>query len=273
MYRLLLLTALTLTACGPNDSINPWPPVSGAAASSATAELRDSDDDDERGQSRAERRDDDEEDRRRGPNLNPGIARPGSSPRGLTYARWQTRWWKWLLAQPSTVNPAADATGADCAQGQSGDVWFLAGNFGGATTRNCTIPSGKALFFPVVNVVWVQFKTDPPATVKDLRQQLRPALLPSTLSVTIDGRPVVKPEQYLDESTVFTARLPDDNIFGVDDTLCDRDRAGRLACSPSLDLGYYLFVRPLSKGAHTIRFTAATPVGFSLDVTYNLQVL
>lgn len=30
-------------------------------------------------------------------------------------------------------------------------MWFLAGTFGGPATRECSIPAGKQLFFPLVN--------------------------------------------------------------------------------------------------------------------------
>src|SRR5262245_36308823 len=62
---------------------------------------------------------------------NPGIIPPGARPYGKTYGEWGARWWQWLLAIPAPVNPNLDPTGANCGQGQSGPVWFVAGNFGG----------------------------------------------------------------------------------------------------------------------------------------------
>src|SRR2546427_7156737 len=72
-------------------------------------------------------------------NPNPGIAPPNSHPHGLTYGEWNGRWWQWALSIPSDVNPVLDTTGVHCAEGQTGKVWFLAGTFGGAATRTCTI--------------------------------------------------------------------------------------------------------------------------------------
>jgi hypothetical protein len=65
----------------------------------------------------------------------------------LTYAEWTARWWQWLLSIPEDRNPAADQTGENCDEGQSGPVWFLAGTFGGLNERVCTIPAGKSLLF------------------------------------------------------------------------------------------------------------------------------
>lgn len=37
-----------------------------------------------------------------------------------------------------------------CASDQAGPVWYLAGTAGGSVMRNCTVPAGKALFFPLI---------------------------------------------------------------------------------------------------------------------------
>ena len=52
---------------------------------------------------------------------------------------------------PQDKNPTADVTGENCDEGQSGPVWFLAGTFGGLNERNCEIPAGKSILFPVIN--------------------------------------------------------------------------------------------------------------------------
>ncbi len=60
-------------------------------------------------------------------------------------------WWQWALSIPAAINPITDATGEFAAVGQSGPVWYLAGNFGGTTVRTVTVPADKALFFPILN--------------------------------------------------------------------------------------------------------------------------
>src|SRR5579884_1628590 len=87
-------------------------------------------------------------------NPNPGVFPPGSHPYGRTYEQWSNAWWQWALSIPTNVNPLLDTTGANCQQGQSGKVWFLAGTLGGSpVVRKCTIPAGKAIFFPVLNTI------------------------------------------------------------------------------------------------------------------------
>lgn len=61
----------------------------------------------------------------------------------------QTQWWQWAGGIPIEVNPIADETGKYCDAGQRGPYWFLSGNFGGRTTRECTVPQGVRLLVPV----------------------------------------------------------------------------------------------------------------------------
>ena len=86
-------------------------------------------------------------------NLNPTIIPPGTTGFGKTYGAWSAAWWQYVFAQPASSNPLTDPTGAVCQAGQSGPVFFLVGTAGtGTATRDrCTLPAGKALFFPLVN--------------------------------------------------------------------------------------------------------------------------
>lgn len=78
-----------------------------------------------------------------------------ASAYGNTYGEWSARWLQRLFAIPAATHPALDTTGAHCAEGQAGPVWFLAGTFGGdPVTRHCSVPVGKALFFPLAAVLF-----------------------------------------------------------------------------------------------------------------------
>ncbi|MEV7729467.1 hypothetical protein AB0P15_32845 [Streptomyces sp. NPDC087917] len=70
---------------------------------------------------------------------------------GLDAGRLAARWWKWALSAPSGRSPVADTTGEHAHWRQSPDVWFLAGTYGGRVVRRCTVPTGRPLFFPVIN--------------------------------------------------------------------------------------------------------------------------
>jgi hypothetical protein len=58
-----------------------------------------------------------------------------------------------MLSIPKKKNPSFDRTGKYCSINQDNhNVWFLTGTFGnvGPIKRKCIIPSGKAIFFPVL---------------------------------------------------------------------------------------------------------------------------
>ncbi len=201
-------------------------------------------------------------------NSNPGIRPPEKKTYGKTYGQWAAAWQQWAFSIPADQSPFLDETGASAGAGQSGPVWFLAGNFGGETVRNITVPSGKSLFFPVVNSFFIRTEPEEPTDVAGIRPILL-GFLPPTYACEIDGRSVQDLEDYYTESPLFTQRLFADNIFGI--------APGKYG--PAMTLGYYLMVNPLRPGSHTIHFSGLHPNGpgedddFTLDVTYNITVV
>lgn len=201
----------------------------------------------------------------------PRVAAIGSTPGGQTYGRWAAEWWQWVLSLPAATNPIVDTTGANCALGQIDKVWFLAGSGGNeSVSRSCTIPSGRSIFFPLINSVFVAFPDDP---AREKTERFVRAHSQCTdvrfHEVTVDGVPVANPAQYFtgpsgSPSPLFNALVPGDNFFGLP--------AGTMT-SPDGEQGYYLFLWPLSPGRHTIRWlvTGCTP-GAVQDLTYHLTV-
>ena len=126
---------------------------------------------------------------------------------GATYGEWSARWWQWLLSIPAAINPNLDSTGANCGEGQVDDVWFLAGTFGGAVNRSCTIPAGKPIFFPLINNIAI--KPYGYETLLDLRR-LAAAFVDTVtvLDANIDGTPVQNLFDFRVRSPVFTVIAP-----------------------------------------------------------------
>jgi len=207
----------------------------------------------------------------------PLIAPINSLPAGQSYGRWAAEWWQWALGTPAAVNPVLDTTGEYCTQRQVDGVWFLAGSFSSdPVTRNCNIPAGKSLFFPLINKGYVAYLNDPANTrTEDFIRAAGSCTEPAHITVRIDGYNVPKPTQFFtgesgSQSPFFNIQLPPNNVFGDDGT-----GIPELLLSPSAEQGYYLFVQPLSSGAHTIHFTASgcNSDGLTQDITYNLIVL
>lgn len=183
------------------------------------------------------------------------------------------QWWQWIYSLPSSVNPNLDTTGADCVVGQRGDIWFLAGNFGGAVTRTCSVPEGKVLFFPVVNSSFFNSpNTCGQGPESFSAKQMRAAVAPfidgaTNVSATLDGRPVKNIQRV--RSEVFEVSLPASNVYEFFGVSCASG-----VYSPAIDDGYYVQLKPLGAGAHELNIHAEVPAsGFVLDVTYNLTVV
>ena len=187
---------------------------------------------------------------------------------GKTYAQFAAGWLEWAHAIPVSTNPILDNDGSYGAIGQSGKVWYLAGNFGGSTIRSLTVPSGTALFFPLANIFWVntpETGDEPwsPSWEASVRQSLATTIDGAhSLSLEVDGVPSATVQSLRVASRVGTCVLPADNIVS---TLAN---AGPHECVGD---GYWALLAPLTVGQHTIRFTGGI-AGFSLDVTYNLTV-
>ena len=187
------------------------------------------------------------------------------------YSAYQAKWWQWAASLPADHNPLLDT--ADGSAGQSGPVWYLGGSFGtGVADRTLTVPAGKALFFPVINLAY--FLTDATDTEEGSRDLINTIMDHIVSSfVEIDGQPVAHLERFRTVSRLFDiGPLPANNILGVD--------AGRVI--PTVDDGIYVLLLPLTPGEHTIHFgghvlvPADVPVvggfEFSQDATYHITV-
>jgi type II secretory pathway pseudopilin PulG len=184
---------------------------------------------------------------------------------GATYGEWSARWWQWLLSIPAAINPNLDGTGANCAQGQEDDVWFLAGTFGGTVTRTCTIPAGKPIFFPLINTI--AFKPAGQETLLDLRRLAADFIDSVTvLQATIDGTAIQNLVNFRVRSPSFTVIAPPGGLVPP----------GKLSVpgntDPLVSDGYWLLLSPLPAGPHVIHFHSETSGGFVVDVIYNLTI-
>ena len=191
---------------------------------------------------------------------------PAIPPLATRYSTHAANWWKWALSVPADKSPLLDTTGANCGQGQSGLVFYLAGSFSDQPiTRNCTVPAGKHIIFPVVNAAYFAFAEDPAEqkTEAYLRSQVEYIKDSTELEVEIDGVEVSNVSRFFERSDIFSVTLPDNNVFGLP--------AG-FKLAPAADAGFYIGIAPLLGGQHTIHFHGKTPDGFVQDVTYNLNV-
>src|SRR5882762_5062046 len=146
----------------------------------------------------------------------PLASRAESTSDGQSFKALSAQWWQWVLSVPTAANPLTDTSGANCMVGQRGPVWFLAGSFGGAASRRCSVPEGVPLFFPIVNNVQVNTPNICGQTAAITVAQMRAVIAPfidgvTGLSVTLNSRAVTGIRRV--QSDPFISALPVDNIF------------------------------------------------------------
>jgi hypothetical protein len=203
---------------------------------------------------------------------------PAEQVSGKPITEWTQNWWAYMFSYGCEEFPILDEDGSKAVPSTAGPVIFLPGNFGGSTTRAITVPGGKALLFPVVNTLWSYHPcyglADEDAahangTLEEfILSQINPALDGATnLSVTLDGYSFTNLAQYRFTSGFYNF-VPNPELadcFG-DPCLLQTDLIW-------LTGGYWIMLKPLQYGQHTLNFTGTVPAnGFELDITYNITV-
>jgi hypothetical protein len=198
------------------------------------------------------------------------VVSPQSRTQGATYAQWSARWWQWAMELPVDGHPFIDDPSFDVTSGQSGSVWFLAAPFG-TVERTCTVPTGTYLFVGLLNAEASDLEglgdtpEDQLATAQFLADHIR------DVSCSVDGDEVANLGSYRVASPQFDFDAPTPWIFG--------DTGGE---GTSTADGYYVMIRPLSSGQHTLQYSGSIhfsvaegdPFDFDtdLDMTYHLTV-
>lgn len=210
---------------------------------------------------------------------------PDSAPYGRTYSEWMAAWQQWVTSIPATSHPLFDTGPADT--GQSGPVFFLGGKFcafnatdcgTNNVVRNITVPAGKAFFFPIVDAEVSTVETgggDPNGAnaIKDINalRQLAAQYTDgyTNLALEVDGHAVQDIQSFRVQSTAFEYYLPANDIF----TAIGEGTFTPGNYFPGVDDGYYVMLKPLAPGKHTIHFHAYAALWtWTLDVTYNVTI-
>jgi hypothetical protein len=195
-------------------------------------------------------------------------------PYGRSMVTWSESWWRWLMSSPASSNPNLDATGADCGQGQGGDVFFLASTFGpGSLTRTCTVPAKTALLVPLSAYLNdypcpASFGFEPPPG-ETLEQFLAEGAAGvedgvTSLSLTVDGAAVPNLFDYRYGTPLFHFTGDPSLTAAVDPCVTGTNQVAAAD-------GFYVILKPLAPGAHTVTFGAASP-NIQSSITYQLSV-
>jgi hypothetical protein len=207
------------------------------------------------------------------------VVEPGQEYNGKSYNQLAAEWTNWLVTEPIATNPVFDPDGRYCGRNQHGKVWFLASTLDGFVNRSCEIPSGKSIFLSLGGV-FVSFAPEFPASDDPCSQLATDAekvrcdvnndvpVAPSiAFEATLDGEPIEDLFAFRTQSPPggFTLRVPNPS-FLTDLGLPAGDR------TPAVADGYFLFLKPLKRGRHTLNFQMTNPDQSVRGVNYTLIV-
>lgn len=160
-----------------------------------------------------------------------------------TFGDLTARWWQWAHRMP--IDPYLDPDGRWCGIDQEGPVWFLAGTDGTFNAnRTCVVPAGRHILVPIINMRHSnsrQHHGEPlPLPCKVLQEgaAVNNDRLGSAI-VLIDGVPVTDVAQY---------RVRSNGCFPL---IAGDDESPSTAAD-----GYWLLLKPLPSGRHTLTIGA-----------------
>jgi hypothetical protein len=191
---------------------------------------------------------------------------------GKKMGEWVADWWQWVLSTPIGVNPFFDADGTNAGVGQRGKAWFLVGSdTGDATTRAINVPAGRPILIPVIATWWDNAGLLPSDwfTTDELYAkvaQFADGVDAESVVFTIDGVALTDIAKRRVKSIEFEYAVSPGSIavgLGAEE--------GTIIY-PAVSDGFWVMLRPLSAGNHTIHWEAASG-GSSYDVTYNLTAV
>ncbi|HEV8700613.1 MAG TPA: tetratricopeptide repeat protein [Candidatus Polarisedimenticolia bacterium] len=191
------------------------------------------------------------------------IVPPGGTIDGKTIAEFAAEWWKWSQSVPEDQDPVDDETGRHCAVGQRGPIWFLAGGYDSSKKqRACEVPSGKYIFFPVINKLAWPRDRDRHFSCDDAKRKAAIADERTVeLFVVIDG-------SALDDVKRF--RASSDKCFNMQEWIAPG--RGTHDAYPSATDGYWIMLEPMSEGQHSIAFGGRRSGETIQDIRYQLTI-
>lgn len=190
-----------------------------------------------------------------------------SYPYGISYGQWTVKWWQWLLSTPKSCNPLVDESGANSNVNQPAEhVWFLAGKLGSENKsfplRNCMIPFGRSILFPVINC------EANPIEYPDLKTEQNLIDHVTRDENTIVQKTCLLNDRYIpsqrvkSDPLIFKVNLNGDNVYNV-------NGGDTIACAD----GYWIFLKPLPPGEYLLSFRGSCENGrLSSGADYRLKI-
>ncbi len=207
-----------------------------------------------------------------------------SPARRAAYEHAATGWTRWALEQNWSSGPVLDPDGSQCGSEQSDKLWYLAGTTGGAVERECTIPSNRRLFFPLINR-WVGISNElivegDPETDPEILQGFVASYFAGgrattcSLTLELDGEPLLPDLETMDEELYSDVLDPFQMEMGDDNYISEFGYvAGPYTAWVA---GHWAMLDRLTPGNHTLVLGGASctddSIDFETQASYKLRV-
>lgn len=176
---------------------------------------------------------------------NTAVYSKDSTPFGVPYKDWITRWWQWNVGIPSSQHPRDNYTAEKCTVNQNGSVWFIPDILTGKEERICTIPEGKAILVPLIAGECDGSESQSQSDA-DLQQCSTAGDEFGAISATLDGQKIENLDSYRTGTDFFNLSYVKDNIFDVP--------AGTYR---GVADGFFVFLKPLPVGNHELQIKSS----------------
>jgi hypothetical protein len=189
-------------------------------------------------------------------------------PYGKTYGAWTVKWWQWIYSVPMEINPLLDLNGEHWKKRQRWpDVRFLVGIFGEVQKafphRKIVTKSGTSILFPILNCEANKLEF-PKMTHEDIVKHVVDDI--NTVvkkNCTINGKRV-SPVLIASDPIIYSLRIAKNNAFRLKNT----------GLTDASAYGYWIFLKPLSKGKYNIRFEGSCEFGrLKSGADYELDIV
>jgi hypothetical protein len=192
-----------------------------------------------------------------GSSSSPSTFLKGSTPYGVPYEDWMTRWWQWNMQIPKDQHPQLVDLGGECLVGKSANVSFLTHPLQGESEFSCTIPAGNAIMIPISTGECTsdEAQSSNPADMMKCATEGDKYL---TFDATVDGIRLNGLDQNYARSEVFNMTVPENNFLDLIPGQWD-----------AVTGGYFVFLEPLPTGDHEVSISAR--VTNPIDPSYNFN--
>ena len=135
---------------------------------------------------------------------------------GKSYENLTAEWWKWAYSIPISENPDYDDYEINCSKSQIDSLWFLSGTFNHSATRLCPVPNNVEILFPLLNSECSYIEYPLIKSVDGLTNRAESIQHHvDFLNATLDNQPLLKLEDYRNQSPLFIFTLPAYSILNL----------------------------------------------------------